>query len=364
MLYRAFMTCMATFALVPVTAVAAGSSSGGAGVPAAPSVKSVACVASAEMSCSKRALVRGATVRLRGQGLSEARKVVFLGGRSKRDDVSTRPIKRDDDHVDATVPAAANSGRVMVIDSLRRRSKTRPVKVSQAPALDVAPGTGYYFGGQRRPTVGFQASQAGPTTIEVVRQDDGTAVTSFTHQATAGTNTARWNGKIGRVPAPTGQYSLRVAGASASAASSPGFTLFDHLFPIRGKHNLGYTYTNQFGGGRGHKGNDLFANCGTRIAAARGGKVEFAGYQSAAGNYVVIDGAGTGSDYVYMHMRSAPLVRTGQRVFTGQKLGDVGDTGRASGCHLHFEMWSAPGWYKGGKAFDAMPSLRRWQAFD
>ena len=44
----------------------------------------------------------------------------------------------------------------------------------------------------------------------------------------------------------------------------------------------------------------------------------------------------------------APLVRTGQRVFTGQALGEVGDTGRASGCHLHFELWSAPGWYQGG----------------
>ncbi|MBA3263467.1 MAG: M23 family metallopeptidase [Thermoleophilaceae bacterium] len=63
----------------------------------------------------------------------------------------------------------------------------------------------------------------------------------------------------------------------------------------------------------------MFARCGTRLAAARGGRVEFAGYHSAAGNYVVIDGAGTGIDYVYMHMRETPLVQTGQRVFTGQR---------------------------------------------
>jgi murein DD-endopeptidase MepM/ murein hydrolase activator NlpD len=137
----------------------------------------------------------------------------------------------------------------------------------------------------------------------------------------------------------------------------------DHLFPIRGRHNLGYTPTNGFGGGRGHKGQDMFARCGTRLAAARGGRVEFAGYQSAAGYYVVIDGAATGIDYVYMHMRQPPLVRTGQRVFTGQQLGEVGETGHAAGCHLHFELWSSPGWYKGGKAFDPLPSLKHWDSY-
>jgi murein DD-endopeptidase MepM/ murein hydrolase activator NlpD len=40
----------------------------------------------------------------------------------------------------------------------------------------------------------------------------------------------------------------------------------------------------------------------------------------------------------------------------------VGDTGRASGCHLHFEEWTAPGWYAGGKPFDPLPDLRAWDA--
>jgi murein DD-endopeptidase MepM/ murein hydrolase activator NlpD len=40
----------------------------------------------------------------------------------------------------------------------------------------------------------------------------------------------------------------------------------------------------------------------------------------------------------------------------------VGDTGNASGCHLHFELWSAPGWYAGGEPFDPLPRLQRWDA--
>ena len=107
----------------------------------------------------------------------------------------------------------------------------------------------------------------------------------------------------------------------------------------------------------------MFATCGTKLALARGGKVQFAGYHAAAGNYLVVDAAGTGIDYVYMHLRAPALVRTGDRVFTGQKIGEVGDTGRATGCHLHFEMWTAPGWYEGGRPFDPLPSLKGWDAF-
>ena len=50
------------------------------------------------------------------------------------------------------------------------------------------------------------------------------------------------------------------------------------------------------------------------------------------------------------------LLERGDRVRTGQKIGLVGQTGNASGCHLHFEVWSAPGWYEGGRA---LPSVTR-----
>ena len=35
-------------------------------------------------------------------------------------------------------------------------------------------------------------------------------------------------------------------------------------------------------------------------------------------------------------------------------------TGNASTCHLHFEIWTAPGWYEGGSPRDPKPDLERW----
>ena len=45
-----------------------------------------------------------------------------------------------------------------------------------------------------------------------------------------------------------------------------------------------------------------------------------------------------------------------------QRIGSVGDTGNAWGCHLHFELWTEPGWYAGGEPFDPLPRLRNWDA--
>ena len=61
-----------------------------------------------------------------------------------------------------------------------------------------------------------------------------------------------------------------------------------------------------------------------------------------------------------MHMREAALVDQGDHVYTGQPIGFVGDTGRANGCHLHFEAWTAPGWYSGGSPIDPLPMLSAW----
>ena len=105
------------------------------------------------------------------------------------------------------------------------------------------------------------------------------------------------------------------------------------------------------------------AGCGTKLVAARGGVVKFKGYQGNAGNYLVIDAEGEDSDQAYMHLASPSPLNKGDRVYTNQFIGPVGQTGDATACHLHFEMWSAPGWYDGGAPFDPLPYLQAWDAY-
>ena len=107
----------------------------------------------------------------------------------------------------------------------------------------------------------------------------------------------------------------------------------------------------------------MFADCGTPVRAAQGGRVVFAGYQGAAGNYLVVRSAESGEDHVYMHLLHEPRLAVGDRVETGQRIASVGRTGRADGCHLHFELWTEPGWYRGGEAYDPLPRLRQWDGW-
>jgi murein DD-endopeptidase MepM/ murein hydrolase activator NlpD len=131
-------------------------------------------------------------------------------------------------------------------------------------------------------------------------------------------------------------------------------------FPVRGAHDYG-TEENRFGGGRGHRGQDVLARCGQPVVAAFGGRVSDVKWEAAAGNYAVVRAA-NGTSQVYMHLRDPASVHAGERIEAGTAIGRVGRTGDASTCHLHFEQWTAPGWYAGGHAIDPLPALRRWDA--
>ena len=102
------------------------------------------------------------------------------------------------------------------------------------------------------------------------------------------------------------------------------------------------------------------ADCGTPLVAARGGTVIMRAYQALAGNYLVIQDPITGQSNMYAHLREPATVTRGQRVETGQPIGVVGETGDATACHLHFEIWTSPGWYRGGEPIDPLPTLKRW----
>jgi len=159
-------------------------------------------------------------------------------------------------------------------------------------------------------------------------------------------------GGVGAASGSGGQAAEPGGGGGVVATTEPGFGPADYSFPLSARH----TYGDGFGAGRGHEGQDLFARCGSAVLATRGGRIQEVGFEPRAGNYVVVDGRATAIDTMYAHLLSRSPMREGTRVMTGGSIGRVGSSGNASGCHLHFEIWSAPGWYEGG---EPMPSVGR-----
>lgn len=97
--------------------------------------------------------------------------------------------------------------------------------------------------------------------------------------------------------------------------------------------------------GRMHKGVDIPAAMGTPIHAAETGRVTDTGYEPlGAGNFVKVD-HGNGLLTKYFHLSRFATWR-GATVSAGEVIGYVGSTGRSSGPHLHFEVWT------GGQAVD------------
>ena len=138
-----------------------------------------------------------------------------------------------------------------------------------------------------------------------------------------------------------------------------------HRFPLAGPFSYGGSEA-RFGadrGGRLHQGQDLTAAEGTPVLAPWRGEVKAVQYQaSGAGHYVVLDGDGEQRDYVFMHLRTGSIpIREGQAVRAGERIGEVGNTGRSSGAHLHFEIWSGRGWFTGGEPIDPLPLLKFWE---
>src|SRR5439155_15189461 len=89
---------------------------------------------------------------------------------------------------------------------------------------------------------------------------------------------------------------------------------------------------------RAHKGVDFAAPMGTPVRASGDGKVVFAGRQNGYGNVVALQ-HGASLSTLYAHLsRFAAAVRPGARVTQGEVIGYVGQTGWATGPHLHYEF--------------------------
>ena len=141
--------------------------------------------------------------------------------------------------------------------------------------------------------------------------------------------------------------------ATAIDAYRQQATLTDSRFimPVEGRHTSDFgirvhpiDHEEQL-----HGGMDIAAPAGTPIRAAAAGQVVFSGPQSGYGNVIVVQHA-EGYSTLYAH-NLENLVSVGTIVSQGQPVATVGDTGRATGPHMHFEI------RKDGKQLDPVTFL-------
>jgi murein DD-endopeptidase MepM/ murein hydrolase activator NlpD len=375
-----------------------GGSGGGTMYVATPKVSKVTCL----RKCASKKRARGGSVlKVVGTELAGVNRATFLGSYGSGDDVAVKVRAGSNARIHARVPLGAVTGPVSLSTAAGTRSApSRPVLIlpplppepnaelspvpgpqaNGAPRLETGTSrTKAYVGARPGVTFSYRVSGASAAALKVdlVSATDGTVVKTWTPQDVppGEVKSVSWSGRVGRAAARPGRYSFRLTAASATGAEAQSsqtgdvqrdsFDLYDHIFPVRGRHDYGGPGAD-FGSGRAghsHQGHDVFARCGTRMVAARGGRVKFKQYHAAAGHYLVIDGDRTDVDYAYMHLDQPSPFKAGDRVYTGQTIGAVGDSGNAQGCHLHFELWGAPGWYDGGEPFDPLPALQAWDSW-
>ena len=93
----------------------------------------------------------------------------------------------------------------------------------------------------------------------------------------------------------------------------------------------------------GHYAIDIAADYGSHGARRGAGTVIFAGWKSNGGGYQVWIAHGSGPVHdVQPHVGDVGRARPARR--RGQQVGRVGQSGNATGPHLHFEVWSGPVW--------------------
>lgn len=118
-----------------------------------------------------------------------------------------------------------------------------------------------------------------------------------------------------------------------SAGGSPEFAV-----PVAGETSSRYGLRSDplTGSLRFHAGVDIAAPAGTVVEVSGDGRVSFSGTLFGYGNVVIVEHTG-GFSTLYGH-HCENLVQTGEMVAEGQPIGRVGETGRTTGPHLHFEV--------------------------
>ncbi|MCL2293666.1 MAG: M23 family metallopeptidase [Spirochaetes bacterium] len=125
------------------------------------------------------------------------------------------------------------------------------------------------------------------------------------------------------------------------------------IFPTQGRLTSPFGFRNDpFTGRRSmHNGIDIANSIGTPVRAAADGKIAMTGNSSVYGRFIIIQHPGRYQS-LYAHLDRI-RVREGERVTQGQLIGDMGNTGRSTGPHLHFAI------YRNQRPIDPLTVLSR-----
>ena len=146
-----------------------------------------------------------------------------------------------------------------------------------------------------------------------------------------GTETARTilESKVQKEP----EKKVAATGTKERPATSSKGT---YIWPVNGTVTSSPGSRSLFGSKEYHAGLDIAVPYGTKVKAADGGTVSFAGWKGDYGNLVIIT-HDDGTQTYYAH-NSTLLVSKGDSVYQGQAIAKAGSTGRSTGSHCHFEV--------------------------
>ena len=215
--------------------------------------------------------------------------------------------------VDAKTWAALFASNVRFFDSATASAATAEgdveVVFAEAPA-------GGGADGEQRTALGDEVTDAAPPEAPAGETGGGSA--GGTEGAAAPEPPAATQ--------PTPVAAPKRVPASGSGCSADGRL----VTPVNG------TVTSGYGDGRNHAGVDIAAPTGTTVRAAQCGTVSMSGTESGYGSMICIRHAGeTTTCYAHLSQRD---VSVNEYVRAGQKIGEVGCTGRCTGPHTHFEV--------------------------
>ena len=151
-----------------------------------------------------------------------------------------------------------------------------------------------FFDAPKLVEVGYRFTASAPVDIRIELVHRGHVVRGWTEPAQEPlvSHSLAWDPTEGPGP-QRGKLSFRVGPDGGVTRPAGSFRLRDYEFPLRGPHSYGDRFGVPRSGGRTHEGQDVWANCGTPLVAARGGTVQAKGYSAALyGYYLTIDVTG------------------------------------------------------------------------